>query len=124
MLTFFFIIVFISELIIVCTLISWIMKLDKKVCEINECFPIIKPLVEDTFTLVRININSIALSLNKIQIKIEQQKNKYKTIIIKNVVTFVLFMLLSRNAKKVISVTELALSVADLSKTVVKALTV
>ena len=123
MLTFFFIIVFISELIIVCSLISWIMKLDRKICELNECFPVIKLMVEDTFTLIRININSVALSLNKIQIKIAQKKDKYKTFIIKNIVTFVLFLVLSNNVKKVISVTELAFSAVDLGKAVVKAFT-
>ncbi len=124
MLTFFFIIVFIAEIIIASSLISWILKFDKKVCELNECFPVIKPLVEDTFTLIRININSAALALNKIQIKMEQQKDKYRTIIIKNIVTFALFLLLSHNAKKIISVTELAFSAADLGKALVKALTV
>ena len=124
MLTFFFIIVFIAEIIITSSLISLILKLDKKVCEINKCFPVINPLVENTFTLVRININSIALALNKVQIKIAQQKDKYKTIIIKNIITFALFILLSHNAKKIISVTELAFSAADLGKALVKALTV
>lgn len=121
MLTFFFIIVFIAEIIIVSSLISWILKLDKKVCELNECFPLIKPLVENSIGLVRININSFALTVNKIQIKMSEQKNKYKILIIKNLVTFVLFLLLSTNAKKVISATELAFSVADLGKAVVKA---
>ena len=78
MLTFFFIIVFIAELIIVCSLISWILKLDKKVCELNECFSVINPIIEDTITSVRISINSAALTLNKIQIKIAQKKDKYK----------------------------------------------
>lgn len=123
MLTFFFIIVFIAELIIVCSLISWILKLDKKVCELNECFSIINPIIEDTITSVRISINSAALTLNKIQIKIAQKKDKYKTLIIKNIVTFILFLVLSNNAKKVISVTELAFSMVDLSKAVVKAFT-
>jgi len=121
MLTFFFIIVFIAELIIVCSLISWILKLDKKVCELNECFSVINPIIEDTITSVRISINSAALTLNKIQIKIAQKKDKYKTLVIKNIVTFILFLVLSNNAKKVISVTELAFSMVDLSKAVVKA---
>ena len=124
MLTFFFIIVFIAELIIVCSLISWILKLDKKVCELNECFSVINPIIEDTITSVRISINSAALTLNKIQIKIAQKKDKYKTLIIKNIVTFILFLVLSNNAKKVISVTELAFSMVDLSKAVVKAFNV
>ena len=124
MLTFFFIIVFIAELIIVCSLISWILKLDKKVCELNECFSVINPIIEDTITSVRISINSAALTLNKIQIKIAQKKDKYKTLVIKNIVTFILFLVLSNNAKKVISVTELAFSMVDLSKAVVKAFNV
>lgn len=109
----FFGIVFIAELIITFQIIALIKKCDRKVCEINSAVCALTPKIESSFTKIRIELNKILLSLNKIQQKIQAKKDKYKTLILKNIITGILFLVLNKNGKTVISVLDLVFSVKE-----------
>lgn len=120
MLTFFFIIVFVAEVVLTVNIILLILKCDKKICEINQVITSVTPDVEKSLCSLRISINSLNLTLNRIQIKIEQKKDEYKTIIFKYFITALLFLLLNTNGKKIMSNVETAFTVLDIIKRLVK----
>ena len=109
-----------AEIVLTVNIISLIIKCDKKVCEISDSINIISPQINKGFCAARIGINSLNLTLNKVQIKIEQKKDEYKTIIFKYFITSVLFLLLNANGKKIMSGVETAFTVLDLLKKVFK----
>ena len=78
--------------------------------------------MSDGFRGVRIAINSLNLNLNKVQVVIVQKKEEYKTIIIKNIITGLLFLLLSGNSKKIISGVEMGFAAYDIAKKYMKVL--
>lgn len=114
MLTFFIAIIVIAEIIITCQVVSFIIKIDKKVCALNEQITAITPAIENGFTSVRIVLNKILLELNKFEQKLKSKREEFKFNILKSLVTTALFLLLNTNGKKIISTVELVLSVKDL----------
>ena len=117
---FFFIIVFIAEIVLTVNVISLILKCDKKVCDLNSVVSAIHPEVQKSFCSLRIAINTLNLSLNKVQLKIEQKKNEYKTIIFKYFITAVLFLILNTNGKRIMSSVETVFTLLDLLKRLTK----
>ncbi len=120
MLIFFFILVFIAELKIAFDLINFIINTDKNVCAINNSFSKCTKNIEKDFTTLRIALNKTLLSLNKIELKIKQKKEEYKIIILKNILTGILFVILNTDGKKVLSVVDLIFSVKDFVKKMAK----
>lgn len=114
MLTFFIAVVVIAEIIITCQVVSFIIRLDKKICALNERITSITPTIENSFTSVRIALNRILLALNKFEQKLQSKKEEFKFNALKMVVTTALFFLLNTNGKKIISTIELAFSVKDI----------
>jgi len=113
MLTFFIAIVLIAEIVITFHIISFILKIDKKVCELNEEIVALTPTIEDTLTSARISINKILLTLNKFEQKLQSKTEEFKFNILKSVITTVLYLLLNTSGKKVLSIIELAFSLKD-----------
>lgn len=113
MLTFFIAIVLIAEIVITFHIISFILKIDKKICELNEEIVALTPTIEDTLTSARISINKILLTLNKFEQKLQSKTEEFKFNILKSVITTVLYLLLNTSGKKVLSIIELAFSLKD-----------
>ena len=113
MLTFFIAIVLIAEIVITFHIISFILKIDKKVCELNEQIVAITPTIEDTLTSARISLNKVLLALNKFEQKLQSKTEEFKFNILKSVITTALYLLLNTSGKKVLSTIELAFSLKD-----------
>ena len=114
MLTFFIAIVLIAEIVITFHIISFILKIDKKVCELNEQIVALTTTIEDTLTSARISLNKVLLALNKFEQKLQSKTEEFKFNILKSVITTVLYLLLNTNGKKVLSTIELAFSLKDI----------
>lgn len=120
MLTFFFIIIFIAEVKLALDLIVFIKKLDTKVCAANEQLNIIKPQISNTFTKLRIVINTTLLNINNVKIKIAEKKDEYKFIILKHLITTFIFFALNINGKRAMTIVELLFSAKNFSKSALK----
>ena len=120
MLSFFIAIVLIAEIIITCQIVSFILKIDSKVCELNEQITSITPKIENGLTSIRIVLNKILLSINKFEQKLYSQKEKFKYTLFKNLITIVLFLVLNTNAKKILSTVNLAFEIKDFIKKLAK----
>ena len=114
MLTFFIAIVLIAEIVITFHIISFILKIDKKVCELNEQIVALTPTIEDTLTSARISLNKVLLALNKFEQKLQLKTEEFKFNILKSVITTALYLLLNTSGKKVLSTIELAFSLKDI----------
>lgn len=114
MLTFFIAIVLIAEIVITFHIISFILKIDKKVCELNEQIVALTPTIEDILTSARISINKVLLALNKFEQKLQSKTEEFKFNILKSVITTALYLLLNTSGKKVLSTIELAFSLKDI----------
>lgn len=122
MITFFISLVLIAEIIITYQIVSFIMKIDKQVCELNERVTLLTPVIEEKFTAIRIALNKILLKLNKFEQKLRSKKEEYKFIILKNVVTIALFLVLNTNFKKILSAIDLAFAFKDFIKECAKSI--
>jgi len=114
MLTFFIAIVLIAEIVITFHIVSFIIKIDKKVCELNEQIVALTPTIEDTLTSARISLNKVLLALNKFEQKLQSKTEEFKFNILKSVITTALYLLLNTSGKKVLSTIELAFSLKDI----------
>lgn len=114
MLTFFIVLVLISEVIVTAHIVAFILKIDRKVCDLNEQIIKLTPVIEKELTSVRISLNKILLSLNKFEQKLQSKTEEFKFNILKSVVTTALYLILNTNGKKVLSIIELAFSLKDI----------
>lgn len=114
MLTFFIVLVLISEVIVTAHIVAFILKIDKKVCDLNEQIIKLTPVIEKELTSFRISLNKILLSLNKFEQKLQSKTEEFKFNILKSVITTALYLILNTNGKKVLSTIELAFSLKDI----------
>lgn len=110
---FFIILIIIAEIIITCQVVTFILKIDKKVCDLNNKITQVTPKIKSDIITVRIGLNKVLLSLNKFEQKLKSKKEEFKFIILKNIVTMALYLILNTNGKKVLSVVELAFDIKD-----------
>lgn len=120
MLIAFFVIVFIAEVIVTLKIIEWIIRCDNIVCTISSQFVEYNQKIENTFIDLRITINSVLLNLNKVQVKIEGEKNKFKNKVLKYAASTLLFLLLNNNGKRIFSTIELIISIIGYVKLYIK----
>lgn len=116
MLIFFFILIFLAELKITFDIVCYLRKLDEKICSLDEQISALNPVIEEQFLSLRIALNKVLLSLNDIQLKIKEKKEEYKIILLKNLITGVLFFILNINGSKILSVVDLAVDIKDFLK--------
>ena len=116
MLIFFFILIFLAELKITFDIVCYLRKLDEKICLLDEQISALNPVIEEQFLSLRIALNKVLLSLNDIQLKIKEKKEEYKIILLKNLITGVLFFILNINGSKILSVVDLAVDIKDFLK--------
>lgn len=116
MLIFFFMLIFLAELKITFDIVCYLRKLDEKICLLDEQISALNPVIEEQFLSLRIALNKVLLSLNDIQLKIKEKKEEYKIILLKNLITGVLFFILNINGSKILSVVDLAVDIKDFLK--------
>ncbi len=116
MLTLFIVIVITAEVIITCQVISFILKLDKKICDLNNQITEITPEIKRGFLSLRISLNKLLLKMNEFEQKLQSKKDEFKFKLLKNIVTTALFFALNTNGKKIITTIELAFDIKDFIK--------
>jgi len=116
MLALFIVIVITAEVIITCQVISFILKLDKKICDLNNQITEITPEIERGFLSLRISLNKLLLKMNEFEQKLQSKKEEFKFKLLKNIITTVLFFALNTNGKKIITTIELAFDIKDFFK--------
>lgn len=116
MLTLFFTIIFIAEVIITVQLIALIIKLDKKVLAINQIILGYTPKLKDALYTIRIGVNKALLGVYNLKDKIEKQKARARYKIIKNIITILLFLILNPKGKYTLSTVDILLSIKDYLK--------
>lgn len=106
----FFCILFIAEIIVATKIIEIIKKWDAKICEINSKVTKSSSILKTNILSLRISINKILLKITEIELNIKKRKEEYKIILIKNVITGLCFFLLNYNVKKALTFIDLLLS--------------
>ncbi|MBO6087911.1 hypothetical protein J6P92_06165 [bacterium] len=81
-------IVFIAELIIAYHVISWIIKVDRKICDLNACVRVFNPLAETCMQYVRCVTTTLTNKVKKSIEFIRIQKSKFIT---KTLITFAIY---------------------------------
>ncbi len=84
-------IIFIAELIIALQLILLITKLDKRVCDINECVKTFNPLAKTCMEYIRCLTSQFCTKVSK---SIEFVKKQREKIIMKTIITVSIYSLL------------------------------
>lgn len=84
-------IIFIAELIIAIQLILLITRLDKKVCDINECVTAFNPLVKTCMEYVRCLTSQFCTKVAK---SIEFVKKQREKLIVKTIISISIYSLL------------------------------
>ena len=107
MLSLFFTIIFIAEVIIALQLICLIRKADKVIVALNSQVSEYSPKIKNAILDVRIIINKALLGVYNLAEIIDRQKNKAKKSIIKNILTTLLFFMLSSNGKQIFTTIDL-----------------
>ena len=112
----FIILILTAEIIVTCQIVSFILKIDAKVCALNKQITALTPKIETGLTSVRIVLNKIFLSINNFEQKLQSKKEQFKFKFVKNIITIALFLILNTNAKKVLSTIDLAFAIKDCVK--------
>ncbi len=114
MLTIFFTITFIAELIIAGWIISVILKLDKIVCTTNQQVTDYRPILQENLTKTKAGVNKTLTALTKFVTFINEKKCECKDAFEKNIITSILCIILKLPFKKIISALEVALMLKKL----------
>lgn len=110
MLTIFFTIIFIAELIIACWVISVIQKLDRKVCEMNQKVLDFQPVLKERICKFQIAVNTVLLGIDYFAQFITKKKDECLNYLSKNIITAILFLVLNTSGKKVLTFVDLFFS--------------
>ncbi len=114
MLMIFFIIVFIAEIIITVQIINLIMKADRCILSVNEKVLSFQPELKKNVETVGIFVKKFANVVRTTELFYEKQKNRYKNLLIKNILTLIIFLMLNKNGKHAITIVDIILSVSNL----------
>ena len=116
MLTVFFTIIFISEVIIASWLISYLRKFDKIVCETNDKVSFIQPVIKEKIELSRKVITLVMTSYEYFVEFVAKKKKQYTTSLTKNIITALLIMVLRIPGKNILQVIDFVLMVKNILK--------
>lgn len=108
-------IIFIAELIIALNLISWIVKVDRKVCKYNQCVVVLKPLVQTALQYVRCLVNNFNRSFEKVYTFIKKKKEQviFKTVVM--IAIYIVLIVFKIRTKKVAKIYKLLSVMRDLT---------
>lgn len=110
MLTLFFTIIFIAELIIAFWIISIILKCDKAVLDANQKVIALRPVIKSRINDVKMLINTAFLGIDYFAQFIEKKKNAVINALSKNIIIAVLFIVLNTGGKKALTFLDWTLS--------------
>lgn len=116
MITIFFTIVFIAELIITGWLISIILKADRMVCEANEKVLNLQPAIKEQIQGFKIAVNTVLLGVDFFASFLEKKKEECLNICSKNLITTILFFVLNNAGRKVLGFIDLFLALRKFLK--------
>ncbi len=116
MLTLFFTIIFIAEVIIALQVIKLINKADCAVIALNSQIETLTLQTKSTVIDIRIIINKALLKVYDFGEILEKQKNKAKKSIIKNILTTILFLMLSSNGKQILTTIDLVFTAIEFAQ--------
>lgn len=116
MLTIFFTIIFIAELIIAGWIISILQKTDKYVCEINEKVVNIQPVLKKQINQFQIVINTILLGIDSFAVFLTKKKDECVNVCSKNIITTVVYLFLNTGAKRIFVFVDLLISLVKFIK--------
>lgn len=116
MLTLFFTIIFIAEVIIALQVIKLINKADCAVIALNSQIETLTPQIKTTVIDIRIVVNKALLKVYDFGEILKKQKNKAKKSIIKNILTTILFLMLSSNGKQILTTIDLVFTAIEFAQ--------
>ena len=108
-------IIFIAELIIAYQLISLIMKLDRKICDINDCVCEFNPLAHTFMRYIRIQAAAFSEKITKVINFINRQKEKTMIKVLIAISINAVILVFRVKKIKVRKVVRLAAAVADIA---------
>lgn len=107
MLTIFFTIIFIAELIIATCLIIIIRKINKKVCETNKKVLNLKLQLLEQLCKIELSINKVHLGLAYFNEFIQTKKDQCTNILSNNAIIGILFFFFNTSGKKILALFDL-----------------
>ena len=113
MLTLFFTIIFIAEVIIAFQLILLIQKVDHKVSEYNAKVLSLTTQIEVNISKLRKNVEVALNGVLKLEQIIQKQKKKYKYTILKNIFTTLIFLVLNKNGRQILTAIDLVFTAKE-----------
>lgn len=109
MLTLFFTIIFLAEIIVAGWVISWIVKLDKKVCETNKKMLEFQPKMREQIKKLTCTLELASSCLDYFVTFIAERKTTCVNSLKKNIITTILFMILKIPFKQIATGVEILL---------------
>lgn len=116
MLTIFFTIIFIAELIVASRIISFIADADKAVCTINQKVLEFQPVMQTNIRKAKSVISLILSSLDYFVTFIAEKKDDCTNALKKNILTSVLFLVLKIPGKRIFTIVDILLTLKNLVK--------
>lgn len=116
MLTIFFTIIFIAELIIAGWIISAILKVDKCVCEVNQKVLDVQPVLKKQINQFQITVNTVLLGVDYFAAFVTRKKEECVSVCSRNIITTVLYLFLSTGGKRVFAFADLIISLVKFIK--------
>lgn len=116
MLTIFFTIIFIAELIIAGWIISALQKADKYVCEINQKVINIQPVLKRQINQFQITVNTILLGVDYFAAFLTKKKDECVNVCSKNIITTVIYLFLNTGGKRVFAFVDLLIALVKFIK--------
>lgn len=107
MLTIFFTIIFIAEIIITIYLIMLIRKINKKVCKANKQILALRLQIEEQLYKLELSINQIHLHLTHFNNFIDTKKEQCTSFLSNNAIIGILFLFLNTSGKKFLALVDL-----------------
>ena len=114
MLTLFFTIIFLAELIVAGWIISWIIKFDKAVCQTNSQVTLQRKELISKMNDAKMSINKTLTALNNFVTFINDKKCECKNAFETNIITSILCLILKLPFKQILSALEVILTVKKL----------
>lgn len=97
-------IIFIAELIIALNLITWVLKADRKVRELNMCVDAFNPLVQTAMQYARCLVRGFNGAFEKVLVFVKKKKEQvvFKTVVMVAIYTMlIVFKIKTKKASKI-----------------------
>lgn len=117
MLTIFFTIIFIAELIITIWVVTYIRKLDMKVTQINQNVIDFQPVLKDSVCKFKIAVNTVLFGVDYFAEFVAEKKEQCVNALSHNLIVMVLFLILNTGGKRILALIDLFMAFNKFIKT-------